>query len=93
MRAFEYVRPTALGSAVSLLDEADGRVRPLAGGTDLLPLMKLELAAPERLVDIKHLPELGAGIVEREDGLRVGALTSLATLASDPPVRERYTAL
>ncbi len=93
MRPFEYSRPSDLPGAVSLLDGGEGRVRPLAGGTDLLPLMKVEVVAPERVVDIKQIPDLSAGIAERADSLTLGALTSLAALASEPLVRERYTAL
>src|SRR4051794_30431813 len=92
MRTFEYTQPHDLPSAVALLD-GDGRVRPLAGGTDLVPLMKADIAAPEKLVDLKHVPDLRPGISEDASGLLVGALTPLAQLETDPVVRERYTAL
>jgi len=92
VRAFEFTQVTDLDEARSLLG-GDGRVRPLAGGTDLLPLMKADLIAPERLVNLKQVPELQAGIAETSDGLAIGALTPLAALEAHPAVRGRYTAL
>jgi carbon-monoxide dehydrogenase medium subunit len=53
---FEYIRPKTLAEALNLL--ADGEAKPLAGGMSLVPLMKLRLATPERVVDIARLPEL-----------------------------------
>jgi xanthine dehydrogenase YagS FAD-binding subunit len=90
VRAFDYSSATTLSDAAEFLD---GRARPLAGGTDLLPLMKLDVAGPPRLVDIKRLPELRADIQPEGDGLRIGALTTLSMLESSPLVRERYAAL
>jgi xanthine dehydrogenase YagS FAD-binding subunit len=92
MRAFEYAQATDLNEAVALLN-CDGGGRLLAGGTDLLPLMKADIAAPERLIDIKHLRGLGPGVVESGDGLTIGALTPLAVLAADRVVHDRYTVL
>jgi xanthine dehydrogenase YagS FAD-binding subunit len=66
-------------------------VRPLAGGTDLLTLMKADLAAPERLVNVKGL--LPRGIEAKPEGLEIGALTLLAEIERHPVVREGYTAL
>jgi xanthine dehydrogenase YagS FAD-binding subunit len=96
MRAFEYVSATSVDEAIGCLDERhreDGLVRPLAGGTDLLPMMKAAVAQPHRLVDIKQLGLLRGEIVEDTDGLRLGALTSLSAIESHPLVRTRYTAL
>jgi xanthine dehydrogenase YagS FAD-binding subunit len=92
MRAFEYATATAFDEALGLLG-ADGSVRPLAGGTDLLPLMKADVAHPQRLVDVKHLPELAAGITETTDGLALGALTTLTAIETSPLLRGRYTAI
>src|SRR3981081_4625812 len=85
MRAFEYAEATDLDEARALLN-GDGSGRLLAGGTDLLPLMKADIATPERLIDIKHLGELRPGVVESDDGLTIGALTPLAVLEADPGV-------
>jgi carbon-monoxide dehydrogenase medium subunit len=72
--AFEYERPTTIEGALSALAGGDAKV--LAGGMSLLPLMKLRLAQPGRLVDIGRLSELkGAGPTD-EGGFQVGALVT-----------------
>lgn len=97
MRAFDFTRPTSFEEVGSLLgsDQRDGngRVRLLAGGTDLLTLMKADLATPTQLIDVKHLPELNGGIAETGGGLRLGALTTLAEIERHPLIRRRYPVL
>jgi xanthine dehydrogenase YagS FAD-binding subunit len=66
--------------------------RPLAGGTDLIPLMKDGIVAPPSLVNVKHLNDLRF-LREDADGLHIGALTTLDDLDRSSLVRERYTAL
>jgi xanthine dehydrogenase YagS FAD-binding subunit len=88
MRAFEYASATRLSDAV----DGDGSVRFLAGGTDLLPLMKLDVVQPTRLVDLKHVAELEPGIRESDGGIAIGALTTLAELESSALLRSRYAA-
>lgn len=92
MRSFEYTSAASVEEAIGQLG-ADGAVRPLAGGTDLLTLIKADVAAPERLVNIKLLPDLPRGIEEGADGLTLGALVTLSEIAEHPLIRERYTAL
>ena len=91
MRPFDYASPTSLVEALALMGEnghgGDGATRPLAGGTDLLTLMKADLAAPARLVDIKRLVDLDDQIDLVPDGLSIGALATLAQLEDDPLVR------
>lgn len=97
MRPFAYTRPDSLGEAISLLGTAAPAIshgtHALAGGTDLLTLMKADLYAPERLVDIKRLPELDDRIAEGPDGLRLGALATLGQIEASPLIRQRYAAL
>jgi xanthine dehydrogenase YagS FAD-binding subunit len=66
--------------------------RPLAGGTDLIPLIKADILAPERLVSLRQA-DLPRGIEEREGALRLGALTTLSEIERDATLRERATAL
>jgi CO/xanthine dehydrogenase FAD-binding subunit len=80
---FEYTRPQSLDEAVALLAAAGGAGRVLAGGTDLLAQLKVGRIAPERVVDIKRLPEL-RGIDESDAGFRVGAAVSGAELSEHP---------
>ena len=58
MRPFEYVSPASKAQAVSLLGTTWGSTEILAGGTDLLALMKDDIVAPKRLVNIKEIKDL-----------------------------------
>ena len=76
---FEYTAPESLEEALRALAEGGGDAKLLAGGHSLLPLMKLRLAAPTVLVDLRRVPGLRG--VQKEDGsFRVGAMTRHADL-------------
>ena len=92
MRAFEYVSAANAKQATSLLAATWGQTEILAGGTDLLALMKEDVIAPKRLVNIKEIKEL-SGINISGLGLRIGALTRLVEIAEDTGVRQKYPAL
>ncbi|MEA2547354.1 MAG: aerobic carbon-monoxide dehydrogenase medium subunit [Chloroflexota bacterium] len=80
--AFDYQRAGTLDEALGLIGTSGTKV--IAGGMSLLPLMKLRLASPERLLDIGRLKEL-KGVRKLDDGrLAVGALTTYAELAESP---------
>jgi xanthine dehydrogenase YagS FAD-binding subunit len=90
MQPFEYTRATAVEEVIELLGQnGDGGVCALAGGTDLLTLMKANLVAPHQLVDIKRVEQLPAGIVEGADGITLGALTTLADIEQSSLLQER----
>ncbi len=90
MKAFTYERPADTAAALKAI--AKPRARFVAGGTNLLDLMKVEVETPAHLVDISRLPL--AGIEETEQGgLRIGATATNADLAADRRVRERYPML
>jgi len=91
MRPFEYVSPTSKAQAVSLLSASWGNTEILAGGTDLLALMKDDIVVPKRLVNIKDIKDL-QGVSSTAEGLRVGALTTLGDLAEDANVTKNYPA-
>ena len=79
---FDYAAPSSLDEVFSELQSA-GDVKLLAGGHSLIPLMKLRLAAPEKLVDLRRVPGLHG--VSREDSTyRVGAMTPHAVLEHSP---------
>lgn len=79
---FDYQRVSSLDEALGLVGTPGTKV--IAGGMSLLPLMKLRLASPERLVDIGRLAEL-RGVRQLPDGrLAVGALTTYTELAESP---------
>ena len=81
---FGYARPNSLDDAIKLLAKADGSIKIIAGGQSLLPLMKLRLARPGKLIDIGRLTEL-KGVRSLPDGrVAVGALTTYAELLDSP---------
>ena len=90
MQAFDYVRIQSVDDAVRAL--RDPATKCLAGGTNLLDLMKGDIEAPIRLVDITHLP-LNAVTPNPDGGLRIGALVRNSDLANHRYVRERYPLL
>jgi xanthine dehydrogenase YagS FAD-binding subunit len=92
MRPFEYVSPNSKSQAIGLLGATWGNTEVLAGGTDLLALMKDDVVAPKRLVNIKEVADL-RGISSTAQGLRIGALTNLGELADDENVKKNYPAL
>jgi xanthine dehydrogenase YagS FAD-binding subunit len=92
MRPFEYMSPASTRQAASLLAATWGQTEILAGGTDLLALMKEHVVTPKRLINIKEIAEL-RGVSKTAQGLRIGALTTLGELAEDSGVRENYPAL
>ncbi len=85
----EYVRPGALADAVERLAADDAMA--LAGGTDVVPLVRRGKRRPATLVDIR--PLLPRGIEPAGDGIRIGAGTTLGEIAADRVVAERYAAL
>ena len=80
MRPFEYAHPETEAQAVELLNDHDGNTAILAGGTDLIGLMKQELLSPERVVDLQHVESM-RGIAHTPDGVSIGALTTLEEIA------------
>jgi carbon-monoxide dehydrogenase medium subunit len=101
---FDYVAPTSLDEALSALQSGGEDAKVLAGGHSLLPLMKLRLAAPSLLVDLRKVPDL-AGITRDNGTWRIGAMTThyavtegglglastAASTIADPQVRYRGT--
>ena len=92
MRPFEYASPTTPAQAISLLGTTWGSAEVLAGGSDLLALMKEEVVHPRRLVNLKEIKEL-KGITSTPQGLRIGSLTTLNDLAVNEDVVKDYPAL
>jgi carbon-monoxide dehydrogenase medium subunit len=102
--AFDYVAPESLDEALAALHDGGEDAKVLAGGHSLIPLMKLRLATPSLLVDLRRVP--GLSDIRREDGAwRIGAMTShydvskgglglasaAASTIADPQVRYRGT--
>lgn len=90
MRNFNYLQASDPSEASALLSGAQSKI--VAGGTDLLPLMKEGLVNPDSLIDISRWRE-GHDITSNKDGLRIGALATLSEIASHPDVISKYAAL
>ncbi|HVY59333.1 MAG TPA: xanthine dehydrogenase family protein subunit M [Xanthobacteraceae bacterium] len=91
MNNFEYARASDVGDAVRRI-AADPAAKFIAGGTNLIDLMKENVARPSRLIDITHLP-LNRVEETRDGGLRIGALVPNSDLAYHPQVEARYPLL
>ena len=91
MKAFRYAQAADAAGAVATVAASPGAVF-LGGGTNLVDLMKLGVAAPELLVDVTHLPLDG---IERlpDGGLRIGAGVRNSDLSADPAVRDEFPML
>jgi carbon-monoxide dehydrogenase medium subunit len=84
MSPFELAEPRSLKEAVALLDPDDASVRPIAGGTALMLMMKAAVFRPRRLVSLRRVEPRYAAITAGTDGargaLRIGAMTTLSAL-------------
>ncbi|MEC3951109.1 FAD binding domain-containing protein [Sphingobium sp. HWE2-09] len=91
MKAFTYERATSAQAAAKAAASVQG-ARFIAGGTNLLDLMKLQIETPTHLIDVNHL---GLDKIEKTDdgGLRIGALVRNTDLAADKIVRRDYAVL
>ncbi|TPG13497.1 xanthine dehydrogenase family protein subunit M [Sphingomonas koreensis] len=89
MKTFDYARADSPEAAVK--DTGEG-VKFIAGGTNLLDLMKLQIETPTKLVDISRLDLAGIEVMD-DGGLRIGALVPNSDLAADRRVIERYPVL
>jgi aerobic carbon-monoxide dehydrogenase medium subunit len=91
-QAFEYEAPATLDEALALLQRYGSDAKIMSGGHSLIPMMKLRLATPERIIDISRLK--GMGYLREEDGfLRIGALVKEAALEESRLVQEKYPLL
>jgi xanthine dehydrogenase YagS FAD-binding subunit len=90
MRAFTYERPDDVASALRAATKPGAKF--VAGGTNLLDLMKVEVETPQHLIDVSRLP-LNSIDETQDGGLRIGATVLNTNLAADPRVRERYPVL
>ena len=89
MHPFAISRADDLAKAIAA-HAKDGQVAFIAGGTDLLGLMKDRAALPERLLDINGLPDMARIEALSDGGLRIGALARMSDVAADMDVRRRF---
>ena len=89
---FDYVRPGNLDEALQILKDREGEAKLLSGGYSLIPLIKLRLAQPALLVDLRDVSGLD-GITETDDELRIGAKATHRQIHEHPIIRDRYPML
>ena len=97
MKGFEYYKVTTVAQVISLLTRHGQRAAILAGGSDILSMMKdrvegPKLHPPQHLIDIKGIKELNY-IKEQRSGLKIGATTTLNDIASSPLISSKYPLL
>jgi aerobic carbon-monoxide dehydrogenase medium subunit len=80
--AVDYVRPKSLSEAVGMLAQPGVEARVMAGGQSLLAMMNLRVAAPDLLIDIARLPELGA-VADSADAVTLGACVTHAAIEDE----------
>src|SRR5258708_7221584 len=90
--AFAYVAPRSLPEALDLLQQHGSEAKLMAGGQSLIPLLKLRLASPGYLIDLRRVPGLDS-LEERDGELVVGAMVREATIEHSPLLRRRCPGL
>jgi len=92
---FDYIRPAGIDEALDLLSKGNnGQFRVYAGGTDLIPKIKARtLNPPEALIDLKGIPGLDYIEYDEQEGLRIGALATIRSVAGSAVVKERFPIL
>jgi carbon-monoxide dehydrogenase medium subunit len=89
---FEYVRPANLEQVFAILKDREGEAKLLSGGYSLIPLIKLRLAQPGLLVDLRDIDGLDA-IYESDDFLHIGARATHRRIHEDPIIADHYPLL
>ncbi len=91
MVKFEYLNPKSLKELPDLLSKKQDESIVLAGGTDLLDMLKERLIEPKRVINIKNIKDLHG--IKNGSGLEVGALTTISEIAADPHIQKKYSVL
>jgi 4-hydroxybenzoyl-CoA reductase subunit beta len=90
---FEYLSPKSVEEACSLLQEHEGNVKAIAGGTDVLPSLKQRLFTPEHVLDLRQVSGLRGIKNGSEKEVRIGSLTTLTAIEEASLVKEKFPAL
>jgi xanthine dehydrogenase YagS FAD-binding subunit len=89
-RSFKVISPSSVSETLDLLAEHHGRAKILAGGVDVVLLLKSHSISPEVIINLDALGELSYIRLEEGDGLFIGALTSLSSIGSSEQIGREY---
>ena len=94
LRNFKHISASSLKEATAILSKSNGKAVAIAGGTDLLGVLKDKIHAqsPEIVVDLKTIPRLNY-VKATEKGLRIGALTTLTDICKNETIKDQYALL
>ena len=94
MKAFRHYDASTVEACAALLSTYSGRARPIAGGTDLLGVLKDRILPeyPEALVNLKTIPGL-SGVEEKDGWLTIGAMAGLEEISDNPVIKAKYGVL
>lgn len=93
MKSFEYLCPKSIAELVKVLSRGDRKAHVLAGGTDILVMMKQGRLQPKCLVSLKNLPNLSYIREQKNGGVRMGSMTLLQEIESSPLIQKKYSLL
>jgi len=93
LEKFQHFTPQTVAEAILLMQQYGKDARLLAGGTDLVPMMKDRTAVPKYIIDLKRIPSLNS-VRHKEDGtLSIEALTKVSDILGSAIIKKDYTAL
>lgn len=87
---FDYLEAQTIEEACSWLAKYKGKAKVIAGGTDLLVSMKKRELSPQYIINIKAIPDLDYIHYANEEGLSIGALTTLQSIADSPIIKDKF---
>jgi len=90
---FDYLEASTIDEALYWLEQYDGRARLLAGGTDLIVLLKMERLSPAAIINITKIPGLNEIKVNPNGSVDIGPLVTIHTLAMHPYICLLYTSI
>ena len=93
MAEFEHIAPQSIKEAIALISEYQGNARVIAGGTDLLAMMKKGLEMPKVLINIECIPELNYINYNLTEGMQIGAATPLSALEKSVLIKSKFPVL
>jgi len=87
---FEYLEPTTMEEAVSLLTKYDGKAKVIAGGTDLIVQMRKRQIRPQYMINLGFITDLDYINYSEKEGLKIGALTTIRALEKSTELKQQY---